>query len=182
MSDGGITLVDPRKIFGEIGLNAGMRVADLGCGRTGHFVFLAARAVGETGVVYAVDILKDVLENIKSRVRSEGYENIRPVWSDLEKLGGTPVPEKSLDACFMVNVMFQFKDRAAAVKEAGRLLKDGGFLVVVDWAKKLGPLGPAPELMVTPEAAAAAATPAGLKEVKNLPAGDYHFCSIFKKI
>lgn len=182
MTSGGISLIDPHKIFGAIGLALGMRVADLGCGRTGHFVFLAARAVGETGVVYAVDIMKDVLENIKSRVRSEGYENIQPIWSDIEKPGGMPVPEKSLDACFMVNVMFQLKNKIEAVKEAKRILKDGGFLVIVDWAKKIGPLGPAPELMLSPEIVLGFATEAGLAEVKNFPAGDYHFCSIFKKV
>lgn len=182
MTSGGISLIDPHKIFSAIGLAAGMRVADLGCGRTGHFVFLAARAVGETGVVYAVDIMKDVLENIKSRIRSENYANVQPVWSDIEKAGGTPVPEKSLDACFMVNVMFQLKSRAAAIKEAGRLLKDGGFLVIVDWAKKIGPLGPEPEVMLSPEIASRLAAEAGLAEVKNFPAGDYHFCSIFKKV
>ncbi len=182
MTSGGMSLIDPHKIFDEIGLATGMRVADLGCGRTGHFVFLAARAVGTTGVVYAADIMKDVLENIKSRVRSEGYENIQPIWSDIEKPGGMPVPEKSLDACFMVNVVFQLKNRVGALKEAGRLLKEGGFLVIVDWAKKIGPLGPAPEIMLSPEMVASLATEAGLAEVKNFPAGDYHFCSIFKKV
>ena len=70
MSHSGTALIDPYKIFEKISLGHGMRVADLGCGRTGHFIFPTARVVGESGVVYAVDIMKDILESIKSRVRT----------------------------------------------------------------------------------------------------------------
>ena len=39
----GKALIDPYPIFEAIGLAPGERVADLGCGRTGHFVFPASR-------------------------------------------------------------------------------------------------------------------------------------------
>lgn len=182
MEHSGTALIDPYKIFSKINLSPGMRVADLGCGRTGHFVFSASRQVGERGIVYAVDIMKDILENIKSRVRSEGYENIQPIWSDVESTGKTSIPEKSLDACFFVNTMFLFKKKAEALKESFRLLKDGGMIVVVDWMKKLGPLGPAPELMAKPDDVIAIAKSCGLNLLEEFPAGNYHYALIFKKV
>jgi len=158
-----------------------MRAADFGCGRTGHFVFMASCEVGERGVVYALDILQDVLESIRGRARTEGFENIQSIWTDLEKVGAAPIPEKSLDVGFFVNVFFLLKKKGEALREAARLLKDDGWLVVIDWAKKIGPLGPSPELMVKPDELVASAASAGLRLVEKMPAGDYHFCLLFKK-
>ncbi|MCX6779720.1 MAG: hypothetical protein NT034_00885 [Candidatus Magasanikbacteria bacterium] len=70
MQTSGTALIDPFEIFQKVGLSSGMRVADMGCGRTGHFVLPAARVVGEKGLVYAVDILKDVLQSLGSWVKS----------------------------------------------------------------------------------------------------------------
>jgi len=182
MPHAGVALIDPRVIFDKVGLARGMRVADLGCGRTGHFVFPAAKVVGDTGVVYAVDIMKDVLENIRNRVRSEGYDNVQTVWSDVESVGKTSIPINSLDGCFIVNVFFMVKNKAAVIREAARILKSGGFLSIVEWAKKLGPLGPAEGSMVPPETLIAAAKENQLALVENFPAGDYHYCLIFKKV
>lgn len=182
MPHSGSALIDPYIVFEKIALAPGMRVADLGCGRTGHFVFPASRVVGDGGVVYAVEIVKNILESIKSRVRSEGYHNVSPIWSDIERVGGTPIPPAALDGCFMVNVLFLLKDRVAAFREAARLTTTSGFVVAVDWRKNLGLIGPTADHLVLPEAAIAAGTEAGLSVADSFPLGDYHYCVIFKKI
>ena len=181
MSHSGTALIDPYQVFEKISLAKGMRVADLGCGRTGHFVFPASKVVGETGVVYAVEIVKNILESIRSRARSEGYGNVQPVWANIEMFGKIPIPAGSLDSCFLVNVVFMLKDRVGALKEVARLLKQGGTAIVVEWAKKLGPLGPAPELMVAPEELTQAAQALGLRLAAQLTPGEYHYCLIFQK-
>jgi len=181
MSHSGTALVDPYKIFDKILLSEGMRVADLGCGRTGHFVFPAAQIVGAKGIVYAVDVIKDVLESVRSMARGEGCDNVQTIWSDIERLGKTPIAESSLDVCFFVNVLFQLKDKTGAVKEASRLLKKDGFMVVVDWAKKLGFLGPSPELMLNPEKISALAAQENFKFIDRVVVGDYHYSLIFQK-
>ncbi len=177
----GTALIDPHHVFDQVGLQPGMRVADFGCGRTGHFIFSAARLVGEKGIVYAVEVVKDILESIKSRVRSEGYDNIETVWSDIELIGKTPIPKESLDVCFLVNVMFMLKDPRGAFFEAERLLKSGGSVVVVDWRRQMGPLGPTAERMISREKLDDAANGSSLEFVKEFSVGDYHQCFIFKK-
>ncbi|MBI5729174.1 MAG: methyltransferase domain-containing protein [Candidatus Magasanikbacteria bacterium] len=181
MVHAGTALIDPYPIFEKISLASGMRVADLGCGRTGHFVFPASRVVGETGIVYAVEIVKNILDSIKSRIRSEGYHNVQTIWSDIELVGKTPVPAASLHACFLVNVLFLVADKGGALAEAARLVEPGGLVVVVDWARRLGPLGPPPEKMVSPEAIIALAKQASLELTEKLSPGEYHYCLIFKK-
>jgi ubiquinone/menaquinone biosynthesis C-methylase UbiE len=182
MTHVGIALIDPHKIFSAVGLSKGMRVADFGCGRTGHFVFVAAKVVEDVGVVYAVDIMKEVLENIKSRVRSEGFDNVQIIWSDIESEGKTPIAGGSLDVCFFVNVVSQLKNRTAALKEAMRLLKPGGKVVVVDWSKKIGPLGPEEDKMLNPGKVSMLGSDCGFTVEGTGSAGDYHFYSILKKI
>lgn len=182
MSHSGTALIDPYKIFERISLSAGQRVADLGCGRTGHFVFPAAKKVTDKGVIYAVDVVKNILESIKSTARSEGLDNVQTIWSDIELPGKTPIPDGSLDVCFYVNVLFQLKNKEGALKEGARMLKKGGYLVVVDWAKKLGTLGPSAELMVNPDAIVNLAAAQNLKFIDQMFPGDYHFSLIFEKV
>lgn len=182
MSHAGRALIDPYSIFTKIGLSQGMRVADMGCGRTGHFVFPAAKIVGETGVVYAVDILKDVLENINSWVKIRALNNIQVIWSDIEILNKTPIPPKSLDMCLFVNVLFGIKNKQTTLMEAARLLKDDGKIVVVDWIKKLGTLGPADDAIVDPKKLIDLAAQCSLELIQNISLSDYHYCLIFKKV
>ena len=177
----GTALINPEKIYKKINLSSGMRVADFGCGRTGHVVFSLVPIVGERGVVYALDIMKDVLESIKSQATAGGFENIHTVWTDLEKYGATPIPEESLDAGFFINVMFMIKNRPEAVREAGILIKNEGYLIVVDWQKKIGPLGPTEERMVNPDELTQIAGEENFKLVDKVPLNEYHFCYIFKK-
>lgn len=178
----GTALIDPYKIFEKISLSEGKRVADLGCGRTGHFVFPAVKIVGDKGVVYAVDVVKNILESIRSMARSGGMDNVQTVWSDIELPGKTPIPDNSLDVCFCVNVLFQLKNKAGAIKEAVRMLKKGGYLVAVDWAKKLGALGPAEGMMLNPDELVKLATAEKLKFIDKVSPGEYHFALIFEKI
>jgi ubiquinone/menaquinone biosynthesis C-methylase UbiE len=182
MSHAGTALLDPEIIYKKIDLSEGMKVAEFGCGRTGHFTFTASRKVGEKGTVYAMDILKDVLESIKNRSRFEGYHNILTVWTDVEKVGAASVPEQSIDAGFFVNVFFQLKSKESAFSEADRLLKNEANLVIVDWRDKIDKtLGPEEKDLVDPQELIDLGKEHGFVLQENFPIGDYHFCLIFKK-
>lgn len=181
MQTSGRALIDPLEIFQKIGLSSGMRVADMGCGRTGHFVFPAARVVGERGLVYAVDILKDVLHSLGSWIKSEGLDNVQTIWSDIEKVNKTPIPAKSVDVCFFMNVVSHLKDKTSALTEASRLIKDDGQIVVVDWSKSLGTLGPQDPASADPQKIVEIAINCGLRLMENFSCSDYHYCLLFKK-
>lgn len=144
----GNQLVDPQLVFAKAHLEPGMHLADLGCGRTGHIVFPAAKLIGEQGVIYAVDIMKDVLENINKRAALEGFINIHTIWADIERHAAVAVPAKSLDVAIFVNSLFHAHDITSMLNEAKRLLKDKARLVVVDWKKNNLPFGPRPEQFV----------------------------------
>lgn len=132
----GNQLVDPHMLFDKLPLQPGMHVADFGCGRTGHIVFPAALIVGERGLIFAVDILKDVLDNIQKRAKIESLHQIQTIWSNIEYVGKTAIPDESLDVVFIVNVLSQSDNRHGVLEEAKRLLKKKGRIVVVDWNKQ----------------------------------------------
>src|ERR1700675_3615040 len=93
----GKELIDPFKVLEEAGLGADMKVADFGCGTLGHYVFAASRLVGPGGKVYAIDILKSVLDGIESMMRIERVTNVETVWGDLERVGGIKLADGLLD-------------------------------------------------------------------------------------
>jgi len=176
------TLINPHKILEEVDIFEGMRVADFGCGRTGYFLFPLAKAIGEQGIVYAIDIIKNILENIKRRADYDGFDNIQTVWSDIERVNKTPIPDNSLDIAFFVNVLFQLKNRAEALKEAKRLLKKNGLLVIIDWTKNLGPLGPKEDEKVSLEDVQKWAQELNLQFVKKEILSEYTYLIILKKV
>lgn len=181
MHHSGTALVDPQVVFSKIHLVPGMRVADLGCGRTGQFVFSSSKIVGDKGIVYAVDILKDVLEDIRNRTKIEAHTNIQTIWSDIEMVGKAPIPANTVNVTFLTNVLFLVKDKVSALTEAARLTMPNGYVVVVDWIKQLGPLGPSADLLLKPEDIIETAKKAGLVFDDQFSLNENHYCLLFKK-
>lgn len=180
-TSGGSKLLDPNLIFQKIGLKEKMFIADLGCGAIGHFVFPAARLVGKEGKVFAVDIQKQVLETIEKRADLESLHNVAAVWSDLERYGAAQIESGSLDYALIINTLFQIKDRVSALKEAVRLVKIAGRVVIVDWLLTSIPFGPPVEGRVDPAWVEQEMDKLGMKLVTRFSAGQYHYGLVFEK-
>lgn len=167
-------MIDPGLLFQKAQLQKGMHLADFGSDRSGHIVFPAALLIGEKGIVYAVDILKSVLENIKKRAEMESFVNIHPIWSDLEK-GKTAIPEKSLDVIFLVNTL-SFCDKPDLIlAEAKRLLSPKSRLLIVDWLSKVNSaMGPKDDKFVNFSRIKAWAKQEGFLVQEEFPVGKYH--------
>jgi ubiquinone/menaquinone biosynthesis C-methylase UbiE len=71
-----------RSTVGSLGLRPGDTVVELGCG-TGLNFSLLRQAVGEEGTLVGVDLTDAMLEVAETRVREEGWNNVRLVQSDL---------------------------------------------------------------------------------------------------
>jgi len=178
---GGSQLVDTQLILTKANITDGMLVGDFGCGIKGHFVFPSAELVGQRGVVYAVDIRRNALENISLHCETEGIRNIKSVWSNLEMFGSTDIPPNSLDVIFLINTLFQSRKHTEMLKESIRLLKKGGRAIIVDWKEGNSGLGPTPEYKVNKNDTKAVMHSLGLEIVEDFNAGKYHFGMIFEK-
>ncbi len=158
------------------------KVADLGCGKFGYFVFTTAHLVGRSGIVYAVDIIKTHLDEIAKRAKTDNLGQIQTVWSNLEIFKATKIESNSLDTVLLANTLNQSEKRADILREAVRLLKPKGKVVIVEWKNLSLPFGPQPEKRVKKESIIDAAPKLSLKLEKEFVAGEYHYGLIFTKV
>lgn len=176
------TLFDIDAILRKIGVEENQSVAELGCGNFGFFVWPLARIVGRRGQVYAVDILKSTLEEIKRQAASENLPQVKTVWSNLEVFKATAIETNSLDNALLVNVVHQSTKKIELLREAIRLLKRGGRLLIVEWKNTETPFGPKPEQRVKLEALKAAAPKVGLDVIEEFEAGPCHYGLVLSKL
>lgn len=172
------TFSEPRENILLLGLREGMKVGDFGAG-SGHYSRAAAAIVGHNGKVYAIDVQENILKHLKLNTHDHHKSIIESVWGDIEKAGGTHLRDASLDAVILANVFFQVENRSGLLQEILRVLKPEGKLMVIDWTKSHGGMGPAPEYVVTEKQAEEFFTGRGLAKVKSFVAGPHHYGVIF---
>jgi len=138
-------------------LKEGETVLDLGSG-AGFDAFLAAQKVGNKGKVIGVDMTPDMIKKACSNSEKGGHKNVEFRLGEIESL---PVEDASVDAIISNCVINLSPDKAKVFKEAFRVLKPGGRIMVSDIVlKKELP----DEIKNSPEAYAACISGAILKE------------------
>lgn len=170
----------PKDILLATGIAQGMRIADLGCG-SGYITKVAAQLVGPTGVVFAADIKRPILQQLERDAFALGFSNIHTVWTDLEIIGATNIAPDSIDITCLVNVLFLSQHKDLMMQEAVRLTKQGGKVLVVDWKRTNTPFGPLPDERVDMRLIDEIATKAGLVKIDSFEAGTYHDARVYRK-
>jgi len=178
----GKELIDPFALLEDAGIAKNMKIADFGCGTLGHYVFPAARLVGDGGRVYAVDILKSVLAGVESRMKLEGLTNVETVWGDLERDNGVKIGDGALDMGLLINNLFLSRQKENMVRECVRMVRKGGSFVIADWkATGAAGFGPEASTRVSKDDAKRLAAGAGLVVEKDLDPGRYHYGFVCRK-
>ena len=184
--------IKPEEIIKNFEVRHGMVVADFGSG-SGHYVLAVAQKMNNSGVVYAIDIQKNLLEKIKSEAVKQHLSNVEIIWADIESKEGTKLANGTLDFAIASNILFQIGDKEDLAKEIFRTLKSGGRTAVIDWSASFGPariatrsvagggIGPAPKAVVPQKEAERIFIQEGFLEEREFPAGDNHYGIIFKK-
>ncbi len=117
------------KFLKRIGLKSGQIVLDFGC-RVGHYTIPAAKAVGDKGMVYAVDKEQQALNELQQKATRLNLKNIRIINTsgriqiDLEN--------DTIDVVLFYDVLHyhEKKEREKLYAEAHRVLKQDGLLSV----------------------------------------------------
>lgn len=174
-------MLDPFKALAEAGIKQDMKIADLGVGTVGHFLFPAAQLVGANGKVYGIDLLKSVLEANEGKARLQGSsENIQFIWGDIDKIGGTRLPDHSMDMAIVANLLHLGTD-GGLLEEAYRILHSGAIILVIDWKPAGTNFGPDPDKRVIPFDAKKLLEKYGFEVEKEFEAGKNHYGIVAKK-
>jgi len=123
----------PSQIIKRSGIKKTMKVLDIGCGG-GMFTVYASKAVGNDGCVYALDIQKEMLEQLKEKlvsVKDGDYGTVIPLEGSADKL---PVKSASLDLVYIISTLQEITERGRALLEIKRVLKRGGILSISETA------------------------------------------------
>lgn len=172
--------IQPEEILRHIDVQPGMHIADFGAG-SGFFTILLAKRVGDSGKITALDVQKDYLEAIRAKAKQENIFNIETVWADLELPQGSKLENNSQDMVFLANVLFQAENKITILREALRILRTEGELVVIEWKLEDPPPGPPRSLRIDKPLLAHQCESVGFLVSKELHAGSHHYGFVFKK-
>ena len=175
-----MAFAEPKTILNLVGIEPGTVVADFGAG-SGAFALEAARRVSD-GKVYAIDVNKELLGKIKADARDEQLDSrIEVVWADIEAQNGTKLVDASADLVILSNVLFLADDKTSVAREANRILRPGGRVLILDWTDSFGGLGPTQSTVVSRDAALKLFQALGFALSKEIPAGDHHYAIVVRK-
>src|SRR5215813_1961293 len=116
------------RVMDILGVTRGKGVADIGAG-SGWFTVRAARRVGPSGTVYAVDINPEAIRHIDRRAHSESLANVKTI---LSKPDDPMLPKEAVDAVLLLKTYHEVADPIALLERLRAALRPGARLGIID--------------------------------------------------
>ena len=128
-------LIPPGETLKKFGLSEKMTFVDIGAG-TGFFSREALKIVGKEGRVVALDMSPEMVEFLRAQGVPAGVEVLK------SEEYAFPLPESVADVTWASFVTHENPDVPRFLKEAARVTKQGGKVVLVEWKKQQEEIGP----------------------------------------
>ena len=116
------------RVMDILGVGPGKAVADIGAG-SGWFTVRAARRVGPSGTVYAVDINPEAIHYIDARVHKESLANVKTI---LSKTDDPLLPAGAVDSVLLLKTYHEVADPIKLLDNLRPALKPGARLGIID--------------------------------------------------
>jgi ubiquinone/menaquinone biosynthesis C-methylase UbiE len=159
----------PDIIWEKVALKDPSVLIDIGAG-TGMFALIFRRKMKD-GKVYACDVSDVMISWMNENLPAELKGVVIPIKSEESAI---PLPDGSADLVYMINLHHELDYPQRVLKEALRLLKEGGKVMIIDWKKEVTPEGPPVEIRVTEETIEAHMRSAGFSNIARYSVLPYH--------
>lgn len=172
-------LIDSNKLKDTLPVKPGSVVIDLACGKGIYSMFLSD-IVGETGLIYAVDLWEEGLSLLGSQIEQKDICNILPMLNDATKQ--LDIDDHSADICLMATVLHDFEEAGQAdtvLEEIRTLLKPGGCLAIIEFKKNEGPPGPPMGIRLSDIEVEKMVTRHGFQKKDAVDIGEYNYLMTF---
>jgi len=116
------------RVMDILGITQGKIVADIGAG-SGWFTVLAAKRVGNSGTVYAVDINPESIRYIENRIRKADFRNVKTI---LSKSDNPLLPKHAVDSVLLLKTYHEVAQPVALLQNLRSALKPGARVGIID--------------------------------------------------
>ena len=171
----------PSQLIELLDLRGDETVIDFGTG-TGAFALPLSDAVPH-GRIVALDESAELLDRLIAKLAADPSlaGRVEPV---LAQDGRFPLPDGLADRLLAVNVAHHVHDEPEALAEMGRVVRQGGRVVVVDFGYMDRPIGPPKDHVLTHDRLRELVRTIGLDEIAVHEPGtafDYHIAVVAEK-
>ena len=173
-------LIDTRKFFPELNLQASITFLDVACGR-GAYSLAASEFVGPSGHIFAVDLWKEGIEDLKRAVSAGKILNIEARVADVSQK--IPLEDHRVDVCLLATVfhdLIQDHKDQGTLREIKRVMKPHGTLAVIEFKKMEGPPGPPIGIRISEEQVVDRLRPHSFSLIKSVDIGPYNYLALFR--
>ena len=167
-------MLPTRTVLNKIGLKEETKFADIGCG-IGYFSIPAADLIGPKGIVYALDVSEEMIEELDKKIEENGIENIRTVITDKYNF---KLKDNSVSYAFICTVLHEIEDGIAFIDETKRILALGGKIAVVEWIRAESDWGPPVDHRLDSSDVKTILSDAGFKEIEYLELNEHFYIVI----
>jgi len=116
------------RVMDLLGITSGKSVADIGAG-SGWFTVRAARRVGASGSVYAVDINPGATKYVEDRARKEQLQNVKTILSTPDD---PRLPENAVDAVLLLKTYHEVAHPMELLRNLRPALRPGAKIGIID--------------------------------------------------
>ncbi|MCW8800517.1 MAG: class I SAM-dependent methyltransferase [Desulfobacter sp.] len=162
-------------------VKSGSVVLDLACGKGIYSMFLS-EIIGDTGLVYAVDLWQEGLQLLDKEIEDKNINNILPMLNDAT--AEIEIDDYSVDVCLMATVLHDFGEMnksGAVLEQMKTILKPGGHLAVIEFKKIDGPPGPPKKIRLSEDETEKMVAGYGFRTVRTEDIGEYNYLMLFKE-
>jgi len=172
----------PQELIDHLDIYGPQTVVDFGAGAGLLAIPIARKLSPDDGKLYAIDVQEGPLAVLRAEARKAHLYHIETLRGNLEKMGGSKLKDGIADWVIVANILFQAPDKETLLREAFRVLKDRGTLVIVEWhPETVHVVGPKREERIPKIKLFDIVRAAGFTSLREFALGEHHHGLIAKK-